>query len=97
MNIAIDIPDDIGKLLAAQAEDVPRAVLEADRNRGISFPAPSLPRKCSKCSGCAQVGKQNPSSGAPKPSRSIRWMIWNGTSPRFVAPRANNRPRGCSL
>jgi hypothetical protein len=29
MHIAIDIPDDIGKILAAQAGDVSRAVLEA--------------------------------------------------------------------
>jgi hypothetical protein len=29
MNVAIDIPDDIGHLLAAQAGDVSRAVLEA--------------------------------------------------------------------
>ena len=29
MNIAIDIPDDIGRILAAQAGGVSRAVLEA--------------------------------------------------------------------
>ena len=51
-------------------------------------------RKCSRCSGCARGGRQSPSSGAPKPSTTTRWMTWNGISLRFVTPRGNDRGRG---
>lgn len=37
MNIAIEIPDDIGRVLAARAGGVSRAVLEAVRRRSVSL------------------------------------------------------------
>lgn len=44
MNVAIDIPDDIGRVLAGQAGDLSRAVLEAGATEayrsGTISPAP---------------------------------------------------------
>jgi hypothetical protein len=94
VNIAINIPDDIGHILAAQAVAFHAQSWKQSPSKRTDL-AQSPLRKCSRCSDCALGGIQSPSSDEPRPSTTTRWMTWNGISPRFVMPRANDRRRRC--
>jgi hypothetical protein len=93
VNVAIDIPDEIGQVLAAQAGGVSRAVLEAVAAEAYRSGMITT-AQVQQMLGLRSRWETGPSSGAPRPTTTTRWTTWNGILRPFVTPPGNDRRRG---
>jgi len=93
VNVAIDIPDEIGQVLAAQAGGASRAVLEAVAVEAYRSGAITT-AQVQQMLGLRSRWETEAFSSAPRPSTITRWKTWNGILPQFATPPSNDRRRG---
>jgi len=93
VNVAIEIPDDIGRTLGAQSGDVSRVVLEAVAAEAYRSGA-IAPAQVQQMLGLRSRWETESSCGASRRITNTRWMTWSGISRHFAAHSDIDRSRG---
>jgi hypothetical protein len=93
VNVAIDIPDEIGQVLAAQAGGASRAVLEAVALEAYRSGAITT-AQVQQMLGLRSRWETEAFLRRAEAYHDTRWTTWNGILPQFVTPPSDDRRRG---
>jgi hypothetical protein len=90
VDVAIQIPDEVGRALAARSVDLTRAVLEAVAIEAYRTSAISA-AQVQEMLRFGSRWRRRLSCGVPRPITNTPWMIWTRTSLHFAVPPGNDR------
>ena len=93
MNVAIEIPDDIGRVLGGQAGDVSRAVLEAVAVEAYRS-GTITPAQVQQMLGLRSRWETESFLRRAEAYHDYTMNTWNGTSPQFATHPGNDRRLG---